>query len=261
MAESTLRSPDAVHRVQDLALEVRGVDHVHVDDADGAHPGRGQVQRGGRAEAARAEEQHPGVEQLELALLPHLGDEQVALVAVALLGGQGPGRLPGTALVLPAVEPAHERHHVACSRGRSGSWPRRRSAPRPRSTRRPEPTCRGSCPRPGTRAAHGEGARPRGSHPARTRRARARRAAPRRPRRGSTSSARTSRMADLAWVNNSLAVATTSRPSGSRPRAVRGSALSGYRVNPTSRVNIPRVSGLLGTWRRRDVSGERMTRR
>ena len=38
---------DAVHVVEDLALQVRRVDHVHVDDAEGAHAGRGQVQRGG----------------------------------------------------------------------------------------------------------------------------------------------------------------------------------------------------------------------
>ena len=64
---------DPVHGVQDLALQVRGVDDVHVDDPDGAHPGRGQVERGRRAESARTEEQDPGVEQLELTLLPHLG--------------------------------------------------------------------------------------------------------------------------------------------------------------------------------------------
>jgi len=38
---------DPVHVVEDLALEVRLVDHVHVDDAECAHPGRSQVQGGG----------------------------------------------------------------------------------------------------------------------------------------------------------------------------------------------------------------------
>ena len=59
---------DPVDVVQDLALQVRGVDDVHVDDADRADAGRGEVQRGGRAEAAGAEQQHLGVEQLALAL-------------------------------------------------------------------------------------------------------------------------------------------------------------------------------------------------
>ena len=77
---------DAIDVVQDLALQVGLVDDVHVDDADGAHAGGRQVQRGRRAEAAGAEQQHLGVEQLELALLAHLGQQEVALVAVALLG-------------------------------------------------------------------------------------------------------------------------------------------------------------------------------
>ena len=50
--------------------------------------GRGQVERGRRAEAAGAEQQHLGVEQLRLALVADLGQQQVALVAVALVRGQ-----------------------------------------------------------------------------------------------------------------------------------------------------------------------------
>src|SRR4029077_2694625 len=79
----------------------------------GAHSGRGQVQRRRGSEATGPEEKHARVEQLELALLTYLGDEEMTLVAVALLGSEGPGRLPGTALVLPAVEPAYQGHHVA----------------------------------------------------------------------------------------------------------------------------------------------------
>ena len=51
-----------------------------------ADAGRGEVQRGRRAEAAGAEQQHLGVEQLLLALEPDLGEQQVAAVALALLG-------------------------------------------------------------------------------------------------------------------------------------------------------------------------------
>ena len=78
---------DAVEVVEDLALQVRGVDLVHVDDADRADAGRGEVQRGRRAEAAGAEQEHLGVEQLGLALDADLGQQEVALVAVA----SGPG--------------------------------------------------------------------------------------------------------------------------------------------------------------------------
>ena len=78
---------DAVDVVEDLALQVRRVDDVHVDDAERADARGREVQRGGGAETAGAEEEHLGLEQLLLAGLTDLGEEDVALVAVALLGG------------------------------------------------------------------------------------------------------------------------------------------------------------------------------
>ena len=74
--------------------------------------GRRQVEGGRRAEAARAEQQHLGVEQLQLARLAHLGQQEVALVAVALGRGEGLRRRPGAAVVLPLVEAADQRLHV-----------------------------------------------------------------------------------------------------------------------------------------------------
>ena len=43
---------------------------------------------------------------------PDLGQQQVALVAVALVGGERDGHLPGAALVLPLAEAAGHRHDV-----------------------------------------------------------------------------------------------------------------------------------------------------
>ena len=83
-----LRDPDPLGGVDHLALQVREVDHVVVDDPERAHAGGRQVEGGGRAEAAGAEQQHLGVEQLLLALGTDLGDQQVARVAVALFGAQ-----------------------------------------------------------------------------------------------------------------------------------------------------------------------------
>ena len=69
--------------MDDLALEVRLVDDVRVDDPEPADTGRGEVQRRGRAEAAGADQQHLGVEQLQLPCFADLGDQQVAAVARA----------------------------------------------------------------------------------------------------------------------------------------------------------------------------------
>ena len=87
-AESTFGHADPLGVVDHLALEVRQVDLVVVDDPERADAGGRQVQRRRRAEAAGAQQQHLGVEQLLLALDADLGDQQVAGVAVALFGGQ-----------------------------------------------------------------------------------------------------------------------------------------------------------------------------
>ena len=101
-----LRHADAVVRVGDLALQVRQVDHVVVDEADRADPRRRQVERRGRAEPAGAEQQHLRVEELHLPLEPDLRDEHVARVALALLRGERARDLDLVAAVLPERDAA-----------------------------------------------------------------------------------------------------------------------------------------------------------
>ncbi len=71
--------------MHDLALQVRLVDDVGVDDPERAHSGGCEVERRRRAEPARADEEHACVEQPLLPVLADLGDEEVAAVARALL--------------------------------------------------------------------------------------------------------------------------------------------------------------------------------
>ena len=111
-AESTFGDADAVGRVDDLALQVREVDLVVVDDAERADAGGREVERGRRAEPAGAEQQHLRLQQLGLALEPDLRDQQVARVALALLGGQRLRDLDLVAAVLPQRDPAGHRLHV-----------------------------------------------------------------------------------------------------------------------------------------------------
>ena len=96
-----LRHADAGGGVDDLALQVGQVDHVVVDDAQRADAGRGEVQRDRRAQAAGAQQQHLGVEQLLLALEADLAEQEVAGVALALLRGELAGDLDVVAAVLP----------------------------------------------------------------------------------------------------------------------------------------------------------------
>ena len=107
-----LRHPDPLGVVDHLALQVGGVDDVVVDEADRADAGGGEVERGRRAEAAGAEQQHLRVQQLHLAVDPDLGQQRVARVALALLGGhpvRGDDRQP---LLLPLDDAAAHRGDV-----------------------------------------------------------------------------------------------------------------------------------------------------
>ena len=94
--------------MQDLPLQVALVDHVRVDDADRAHAGGGQVVAGGRAEAAGADDQHLRVEQLELAFLPHFGNQHVAAVPLLLGRREVPRNHELEPAVLPGAETALE---------------------------------------------------------------------------------------------------------------------------------------------------------
>ena len=89
-----------------LALQVGGVDDVVVDEADRADSGRGQVERGRRPKPAGAEQQDLGVEQLQLAVDPDLGEQRVARVAVALLRGHPFRGDHRQALLLPGEDAA-----------------------------------------------------------------------------------------------------------------------------------------------------------
>ena len=98
--------------MHDLALEVGVVDDVGVDDAEGADPGRCEVERRRRAEPAGADQEHAGVEQLLLPLFADLGNQDVARVAGALLGAERARRLELEAVPLPVGEPAGHRGDV-----------------------------------------------------------------------------------------------------------------------------------------------------
>ena len=83
-----LRPADVALAVDDLALQVRLVDGVELDDAERADAGRGQVEQRGAAEAAGADAQHLGVLQPLLPDHPDLGDDDVPAVAADLVDGE-----------------------------------------------------------------------------------------------------------------------------------------------------------------------------
>ena len=76
-----------------LTLQVRLVDDIEVEDAEGADPGGGEVEQRRGPESARPDHQHLGVLQPLLPGHPDVGNDQVARVPLHLLLGQRVGRL------------------------------------------------------------------------------------------------------------------------------------------------------------------------
>ena len=114
-ALSHLGLAGALLGVEHLALEVAQVDHVRVDDAQRAHARGGEVERGGRAQPARAQQQHLGLEQLRLTLLADLGEDEVAAVALLLGGGEHQRLLHRVGASLQRLKPPGHARPRACS--------------------------------------------------------------------------------------------------------------------------------------------------
>ena len=75
---------DILRLVDDLALQVREVDDIEVDEADRADAGRCEVHRSRCTEAARADHEHLAAEQFLLPLAADLVEDDVARIAFNL---------------------------------------------------------------------------------------------------------------------------------------------------------------------------------
>ena len=84
--------------VEDLPLQVGEVDLVGVGEGEAADAGGGEVERGGTAEAARADDQRVGGAQLLLAFNAYLRQQDVPAIAEKLLvvNSFWSARLPAT---------------------------------------------------------------------------------------------------------------------------------------------------------------------
>ena len=83
-----LRPPDVSGGKEDLALQIRIIHDVEVYEADCADARRREVERERRAQASRADREHPCGLQLLLPLHAHLRHDQVARIAADLLVGE-----------------------------------------------------------------------------------------------------------------------------------------------------------------------------
>ena len=77
-----LRRADIGGAVKHLPLQVRDVDVVEVDEPDASHARGGEIQRRGRAQPPRADDQHRAARELLLPFFAELRQREVAGVAV-----------------------------------------------------------------------------------------------------------------------------------------------------------------------------------
>ena len=90
-----LRAADVGGAVDDLPLQVGGIDHVEVHDAEPADAGGSEVQAQRRAEATGPDHEHARGLELALRLEPELRQDQVTAVAEDLVVAQLRQRLRG----------------------------------------------------------------------------------------------------------------------------------------------------------------------
>jgi hypothetical protein len=77
--------------MDNLTLEIADVDDVEVDEAKCPDPGRREIEGRRRTKAARADAKHAGRLQPPLPFHSDFGEEQVAAVALTLLGREAAG--------------------------------------------------------------------------------------------------------------------------------------------------------------------------
>ena len=74
--------------MKDLSLQVRKIDYIEVDEADGTDARCREVERHGRTQSTRTNQQHPRLLERALTVLSHLGEEDVAAITYQLFARQ-----------------------------------------------------------------------------------------------------------------------------------------------------------------------------
>ncbi len=101
-----LRHAHPLDVVQELTLQVAGIDHIVVDHPDRPDTCGRQVHGSRGPQPAGANYQDLGVEQFQLSGLSDLGQADMAGIPGALFPGETGGASPGMAFLLPALEAA-----------------------------------------------------------------------------------------------------------------------------------------------------------
>ena len=79
---------DALDVVQNLALQIAGINIIHVDDANCSDTSGREIQSRWRSESTGTQHQHFAIQQLRLTFYTDFRKQQVALVAIHLFGSQ-----------------------------------------------------------------------------------------------------------------------------------------------------------------------------
>jgi hypothetical protein len=74
--------------MENLSLQIREIYHIEVDEPDRTDARRREVERHGRAQSARTDQQDPRLLERTLTVLSHLRQEDVAAITYQLFARQ-----------------------------------------------------------------------------------------------------------------------------------------------------------------------------
>jgi hypothetical protein len=97
---------NSIHVVQNLPLEVRGVNNIVVHDPDSPDTGCSQIESSWRAETPRSDEQNPCTQKPQLSRLTDLGKPNMSCVSRTLVSRQATRIAPGLPVHFPSIESA-----------------------------------------------------------------------------------------------------------------------------------------------------------
>src|SRR5262245_61003559 len=88
LGREKLGTPHVLRSMNDLALEIRDIDGVEIDESQMPDSGRGEIEGDRRTQATRSHDEHPGIAKTFLTLETHLGQGQMTGVAFELPRGE-----------------------------------------------------------------------------------------------------------------------------------------------------------------------------
>ncbi len=102
--------------MQDLTLQVAGIHFIHIYNADSAYAGSSQIQRSWATKTTSTEQQHFACKQFCLTFNTNFWQQNMSLIAIALLSSQRRRCAPLTTFVFPLTKSTCHRNNICVAK-------------------------------------------------------------------------------------------------------------------------------------------------